>query len=291
MKRRQFEEILDECISAYLSGRRSVEDSLSLYPSIARELQPLLRAAADTADTLQELRPPPRVQERIRLNILRAASERAAARALTRHIDGFTTRADGRGHWFLAIPALAAATAAIVVLGLVVLPGGSSDPSTGTARVSVVERPEFSTHLTAARRQLDAIRTKTTNGEAVTQADIEALLGTTRGFAQSAEPSELAARDQVRLEQILEEQLALLGELSSKTYEEREEIEDAVAVTVSVAAVFGVAVTAPDLGDEPRATSDASPAATSNTGSDPAASASPFPTSSPSAGATSPGRD
>ena len=43
---RSLEEILEECLSAYLEGRRGIDESLSLYPSLADELEPLLRTAA-----------------------------------------------------------------------------------------------------------------------------------------------------------------------------------------------------------------------------------------------------
>jgi hypothetical protein len=259
VKRRQFEEILDECISAYLSGRRSVEHSLSLYPSIARELEPLLRAAADTADTFQAMHPPPLVQARIRQRILRAANERAAARALTRGIDGFAESPATRSYWFVALPAVAAATAAVLVTGMLFLRDSSSDSSTGSASVTVIDRTRFASDLSDARRQLDVIRDKAARGQEVTPDDLEALLGATLRLGQNAEPEQLPATDQARVESMIEQQLVLLDQLSSET-EDVEGIEDAVAATVSVAAVFGVAVPGSSPGAAP------SPAATSGTG-------------------------
>ena len=79
--RRKFDEIFEECLSALLEGRRSVEESLSLYPSLAAELEPLLRTAAEIAPAF-EYRPPAAVQEEARQRFLvaaRARRERARA--------------------------------------------------------------------------------------------------------------------------------------------------------------------------------------------------------------------
>lgn len=280
MKRRQFEEILDECISAYLSGRRSVEHSLSLYPSIARELEPLLRAAADTADTFQEMHPSPYAQERIRRRILQAANERAAARALTRGIDGFAEPPPKRSYWLIALPAAAAAIAAIVVSGALFLRDSPSPSPDRTGSITVVERPEFAADLSGARRQLDALRTKAQRGQEVTSSDLDALLGATLRLGQNAEPAEpLPANDQAQVEAIIEQQLDLLDRLGDDG-EERDGIEDAVAATVSVAAAFGV--TLPDSSSAATPSAAATPIAKpSPSATSPAlSSASPSPTAS-----------
>ena len=288
MKRRQFEEILDECISAYLSGRRSVEHSLSLYPSIARELEPLLRAAADTADTFREINPSAHVQERIRVKIQRAAAERASARALTRNIDGFSSRREGHSHWWLAIPLVSAAAAATVVTGLLFLREDAPDSPGETASVSVVERPQFAAHLSDARRHLTALQSKAAGGGEVTPQEIDALLGTTLRLATGAQPG-LDAGDQAEVERILEEQIALLGLLTGASGTESDQIEAAVETTVSVAAAFGVALhpAAPDASPARGATASSPathPAGSSPPAPSPSSPASPAPTISPTPG-------
>ena len=280
MKRRQFEEILDECISAYLSGRRDVEHSLSLYPSIARELEPLLRAAADTADTFREINPSARVQERIRVKIQRAAAERAAARALTRNIDGFSSRREGHGHWWLAMPLLSAAAAAIVVASLLFFREDALH-SPGNASVSVVERPQFAAHLSDARRHLTALQSKAAGGKEVTPEDIDALLGTTLRLAGEAQPG-LDAGDQAEVERILEEQIALLGQLTGASGEESDQIVAAVETTVSVAAAFGVALHPVEPDASPAGGATASSPTTHPAGSSPGAPSPPAPSSTPS---------
>lgn len=279
MKRRQFEEILDECVSAYLSGRRSVEHSLSLYPSIARELEPLLRAAADTADTFQEINPSARVQDRIRVKIQRAAAERASARALTRNIDGFSSRRQGHNHLWLAVPLVSAAMAAIVVAGFLVLREDGSDSAGGAASVPIVERAQFAAHLSDARRHLQTLQGKAAGGEDVTQGDIDALLGTTLRLAADAYPG-LGAGEQAEVEQILEAQIILLGQLTEASDADTEELEAAVETTVNVAAAFGVALDAARPTASPEATE---PAATDSAiGANPGPSPAPSSASSPS---------
>jgi hypothetical protein len=289
MKRKQFEEILDECISAYLEGRRSVEESLSLYPSVARELEPLLRAAADTAEALQEYSPPPAVQDRIRFSILRAANERAAARALTRQIEGFEPRRRRSWSWALALPAAAGVTVLAVFAGLAIADNLSDDAPATRSVVTVSERPEFDSSLDDARRQISLIRQKARRGQRVTPSDIQALVGVTRRLAASAEPSQLDAGTQDELGEVLEEQFVLLGQLNATSDGGNEEIEDALVVTVTAAAALGVPLSQPSPSELPIASPTVSPSATPggvtppvSVSPSPAPSASPTPTTSPS---------
>src|SRR5207249_8113728 len=64
MNARRLEEAFEECVTAYLDGRRSIEESLSLYPAFAAELAPLLRTAIRLSDSFQKVSPPARMQER-----------------------------------------------------------------------------------------------------------------------------------------------------------------------------------------------------------------------------------
>jgi hypothetical protein len=273
VKRRQFEEILDECISAYLSGRRSVADSLSLYPSIARELEPLLRAAADTADTLQELKPPPQVQERIRQRIIQAANDRAAARALTRDIEGFGPPPPRRSMWVIALPAVAATVAAVAVGATLLLRDSSDGTDGGSVDVVVNQRPEFNSNLEEARRRLDALQIKAGRGEEVTSADLETLVGATLKLAE-ADAGELPAVEQARVEEMIEDQLDLLDQLDEDVGDS-DEIEDAVAATVSVAVALGVPIPVDSQDASPTATTRATPVASASPSSSPAPSATP----------------
>jgi hypothetical protein len=84
MKASRLEEVLDECLSAYLGDRRTIDESLSLYPDIRVELEPLLRSAIELADAFREPSPAPHVEERGRQEFLNSASVRRQARELTR---------------------------------------------------------------------------------------------------------------------------------------------------------------------------------------------------------------
>ncbi|TMG03590.1 MAG: hypothetical protein E6I09_07150 [Chloroflexi bacterium] len=83
MKARRLDEVLDECLSAYLEGRRSVDESLSLYPALRHELEPLLWTAVEVADTFNQSSPPEHVEERGRQEFLTSASVRQRAKLLT----------------------------------------------------------------------------------------------------------------------------------------------------------------------------------------------------------------
>ncbi len=81
MRRGEFEEILEECLSALLDGRRSIDESLSLYPAWRGRLEPLLRAAEEIAAELDET-PLPYVKERGLQRFLEAARTRRRLRRI-----------------------------------------------------------------------------------------------------------------------------------------------------------------------------------------------------------------
>jgi hypothetical protein len=81
MARGNFEEIFDECLSALLEGRRTIEESLSLYPAWRGRLEPLLRAAEETAAAYDQP-PPPYARERGLHRFLEAARTRRRLRDL-----------------------------------------------------------------------------------------------------------------------------------------------------------------------------------------------------------------
>jgi hypothetical protein len=264
MRQRRFEEVLDECISAYLDGRRSVEDSLSLYPSIARRLEPLLRAAADTYDAFQAFRPPLQSQERIRQRIVRAAAERAAARALTRQIDGFGSGPRQPFPGWTAVGAAVAGLAALFIVGGAVLSGAltdgggnGADETTGAAPAATAG---LDTSIMNARQSLNAIQQKASAGRDIGLRDLDALTGATRTLVREADPEVLEEKDADELEEIIHEQISLLERLNSRsTKAEQEQIETALGLTYALAESLGIedAATA-----SPTATAEPTQAAT-----------------------------
>ncbi len=121
-KVKRLSEILEECIEAGIAGRRSLEQSLALYPAQAEELEPLLRTALSISDSFQSYTPPAAVEQRIRSRFLADA----AARRNLRHLEGsFEKRGWLAGLFrkpvfggFAAAAAVAVAVVAITVGGV-----------------------------------------------------------------------------------------------------------------------------------------------------------------------------
>src|SRR3990172_6550164 len=128
--KRKFEEIIEECLSAHLEGRRSLKQSLSLYPSMAAELEPLLRTAASVSASFRDHSPSPYRQEVGRQRFLTAASARVRARALTSTVNGFdrTRNRWGIRQWGL-LGAAAPSAATGVPLGRPSISGECGSPS------------------------------------------------------------------------------------------------------------------------------------------------------------------
>ncbi len=108
MGRGEFEEILEECLSALLEGRRGVEESLSLYPAWRGQLEPLLRAAEEMAAACDQS-PPPQARQRGLQRFLEAARTR-------RRLLKIFPRQGVRVPWWRWAPA---PLAAVVVIGMV----------------------------------------------------------------------------------------------------------------------------------------------------------------------------
>src|SRR6266542_117175 len=133
MKARRLDEVLEECLSAYLEGRRGIEESLSLYPALRPKLEPLLRTAAEIADTFSESSPPEHVEERGRQEFMTSASVRQRAKLLTYDLS-FPQRVGEvarRRRWLLTVAAFAIgiAVAGIVAARVEI----SSDGTSGQA--------------------------------------------------------------------------------------------------------------------------------------------------------------
>jgi hypothetical protein len=222
MKRKEFEEILEECLTAHLEGWRSIEDSLSLYPEAAPELEPLLRSAAQIAAVLQEERPPAYLQERGRLRFLAAARERAGARAITSRLRGFSRRSWGWRQWSLWGSGVAAALLVVLMTGLLLAGGG--DSGAGPGRGPAVAEPAPSTpeatpapqavfDVEAHRTYLRELRDRLEQGEHLGIDDLEPIR---QGLAEIANsrtgPTPLTAVPAVQ--DVLHEQQELLAEIT-----------------------------------------------------------------------------
>src|SRR2546427_7769990 len=155
MRKRKFEAVLEECLQAQLESRRTLEESLSLYPSLATQLEPLLRAAAQIEEAFQSSAASPHAEDQIRLRFLAAASDRNRARALTDRIKSPHTL----GPWSLrrwsVLGAAAAVGAALAVMAGVILAGGGNGGGNNggaqVARPTASGASEFVLNLAEAR--------------------------------------------------------------------------------------------------------------------------------------------
>ena len=125
-RRADLKEILEECVSAVLEGRRTIDDCLSLYPQLAPEIEPLLRTATEVSETFEAESPSWHIQERIRLRVLAAHQARVRSRNLVSGLD-LRRSAPWRGrHWGL-LGAAAAAVVGAVIVASTALSGSGSD--------------------------------------------------------------------------------------------------------------------------------------------------------------------
>jgi len=120
---KKLSEILEECIEAGLAGRRSLEESLALYPAQAEELEPLLLTALSISDSFQAYTPPAAVEQRVRSRFLADA----AARRNLRHLEGsFEQRGWLAGLFRKPVFGGFAAAAAVVVAAVAITVGGAN---------------------------------------------------------------------------------------------------------------------------------------------------------------------
>ncbi len=258
MKRR-FEEILEECLSAQLEGRRSVEDSLSLYPSLALDLEPLLRTAANVSYAFEGLSPPAYLLERGRLRLVAAASERRRAREIARGVWGFgrTRMPWNVRHWGM-LGSGVAAVCALVLAGAVLIMSGSGDGGGSMVQgqtptpTSPVARTEFVTNLEELQKQL--VKFRALQGR-VTIEDIEDLRQATTRLAESGQPPDDESRQEA--EDVLNEQYVISLRLAeTATAEQRDELQELASVTQKAANTLDVDLSTPTPAatDQPVAT-------------------------------------
>src|SRR5438093_4659337 len=71
MRASRQDEIFEDCLSALLEGRRTVAESLALYPGLANHLGPLLETAAGVSQDLRhQPLPKAEVKEQIRQRLM-----------------------------------------------------------------------------------------------------------------------------------------------------------------------------------------------------------------------------
>jgi hypothetical protein len=210
MKARRFDEVLEECLAAQLEGRRTVEESLSLYPSLAPELEPLLRAAASVTEVFQRASPPPYIVELGRERFLAAARARTSA--------GMARARHQGGPWGLrlwgAVGAAAAAALAAAAVGIAALLGsggneqgpasvGSQNTGPAPAVLNLSDWQQAHQHLKEAASR----------GAAIPQADLETIKAVTQSW-KGVDPTTLSDSARQELEQAVRQQYETLSVLT-----------------------------------------------------------------------------
>ncbi len=239
MGRSEFEEIFEECLSALLEGRRSIEESLSLYPAWRGRLEPLLRAAEEIAAGLNEV-PPPHVKERGLQRFLEAARMR---RRLQRIL---SIQAERKPWWRWA----SAGLAATVVIGVLTLMSVTLMAEDGErlSRVSVSVSPYFAVERNAARaapvqtplevvqERVAVLEDSVRDGESVGVAFLEALEEADNDLAADLDsPEDIALMERVAAVSVASRQYELLQKLQGQSSGEEER-----AVEASLTAAEGV---------------------------------------------------
>jgi hypothetical protein len=284
MRRRRLEEVLDECLSAYLDGRRSVDESLSLYPALRSELEPLLRSAAKLADKLASQSPAPHLFESGRDRFLESADIRRRARELTRDIPITRRMANawGRAQWGLAAGAFAL-TFLVVAFSASALDSGSPEPAP-QAEVIFDDRPPAVADL---RQVQETVRVQTAEGGSVSPQMIRELVRTTSELQSQVESFDnLDGRSRQELERALAYQYLLLRlVIDTQSDEIAPEARMALGVTREVAREWGVDLPSltPTVSASPLASPSAAPTASPTAPPSPAGTptATPVPSAEP----------
>jgi len=292
MKASRLEEVLDESLSAYLDGRRSIEENLSLYPDIRVQLEPLLRTAVELAEALSGPSPRPHLRERGREEFLNSASVRRRARELTQdlNLSQRLARVAWRRPQFPLILAAFALTFVAVAVAIMAFDSPSEEPGLqplfGPSPVSPA--------IGDLRRTQELLRDQLTN-QALGEQDVSPeffrqLAERTRELdAQIGEFDALDEQSQRELQRAIDYQVRLLRQMvdGQPPANVAPAAYQVLGLTEELAEEWGV-----DLPKTPVATVVAppSPAATEAPGrsATPTPGASVAPTSAPSSGTPTP---
>jgi len=208
MSERRLEEVLDECLSAYLDGRRTIEQSLSLYPSLRDQLEPLLRTAIDVAETFRAPSPVPPAVERGRERFLDSASARRRADRLTEGL-GLSRRL-ARVTWGRAQLALLAAAFLVTFVTVAAATTALAPSSTDGPQAHFIPATEGPA-VAGLRQAQEQLRLQTIDGGTVTPHSLRRLSQETAALeSQVDEFATLDAPSQLALQRALGYQFLLL---------------------------------------------------------------------------------
>ena len=280
MRRRRLEDIVEECLSAYLEGQRSVEESLSLYPGFAEELEPLLRTAAEVARGTHYCGPPEEVQEQAYGRFLTAAQGRERK----------PTARPESWRWGLAAAAASVVIVALALASMTLLRDSGSEPPTGVRVGLLTPLPtpagtgavaDLTPHLEKARTKLTELRTTVDQGGPIQDVITELKATTSEIATQLKTPSALDEAEKKELVSVISEQYNLLSSLvgGHGANGEFEEVKFTLGLTEEIARKLGL--TLPELTPAPKPTVTPGPTPAPTPTPEPTATPTPEPTPTP----------
>ena len=288
MGRGEFEEIFEECLSALLEGRRSIEESLFLYPAWRGRLEPLLRAAEEIAAGLDEA-PPHYVKERGLQRFLESARARRRLRQM------LSSGAKEAPWWRWAPTGLGA----VAVLGALALMSATilaedGQRLSGRASDSVSVKPYSATLVTTAAATSDqtplervqegvaVLEEAVRQGEPVGVVVLEDLEEANNELAAELDgPEEIGLIEQVAALSAASRQYELLQELQAQSSGvQARAVEASLAAAEEVLHELGVTPTPPPTAT-PSPDPTPSPSPTASLSPEPSATPDEVPTSTP----------
>jgi hypothetical protein len=260
MNARRLDEAFEECVTAYLERRRSIEESLSLYPAFAAELAPLLRTAVRLSDSFQKISPPARVQERGLQRFLADARARSRLRELT---EGSRRQSWLTGFWGQHRLAFAGAAAVVAVLAIAVgsaailYGGGGGGTGPGSAVQSLKPTPEAVANI---QTQISIIQGQRDRGERVTAENLSLLSAATSKLTPSEVQQSIS-----QVQDVLQAASSLVTNIAASQPEVAPQAQQAQDTIRNVASSLGVALpsTTPAPSGTPGATEQPTPVPTS----------------------------
>src|SRR3990172_1005710 len=293
MGRGQFEDIFEECLSALLEGRRSIEESLSLYPAWRGRLEPLLRAAEEIARGL-DAPPSPYAKERGLQRFLDSARARRRLRQI------LPPQAVATAWWRWA----STGPAAVVVIGVLAFISATLMADDGQAlgeSVSVSVRPytprsvepappaSEQTPLQRVQEQVAALEESVRQGQPVGDGQLEELQEANNDLAADlGGPGEMALIERVAAVSIASKQFELFQKLREQPAGPSAlAVQESIEAAAGVLEVLGTTVTPPPATPTPEPTvsptpvPSAQPSATPGPGDTSSPAPSPSPTPSP----------
>lgn len=259
MRQRRLEEILEECLAAYLAGRRSIEQSLSLYPAVATELEPLLRTATSFSERLQAYTPPQHIRQRGLHRFLSDARSRRSLKSIS-YATGESRLASlwGRTRVF-AGAAAAVALVATALVGASALTGGSAGSPDAVGNLASPPgsqrsgAPSTPVQVLNLREQINDMQQRINAGESVTADDLADLQNAARNIQNANDDDIQAGKSEV--EKALIDANDLVANIGQSQPELADEAQDAGDTIRDVAGEVGVVIPTPVfVTDTPTAT-------------------------------------